>query len=198
MNYQEMTTKEIKSYYALKADNPNVSLAPSGTTEILNYHVIEYSDKPAYDVYTQRVEETAPINYMQTWSVVNLDQGEIDTIDAQNRTAYEGSMERTMKQSQMDALGDPAIHRYTQAMTKYYQMTEPYTQDELDFRGSAEDALAYQEDNAVKYDGVVTGISTLTGSAIVDYPMPDFTPDASTINLDIYLDYLHYGYPKSV
>ncbi len=196
MNYQNMTTQEIKSYYILRADNPNVSLAPDGTIEILNYHVIEYSDKPAYDIYTQRVEEIAPVNYVQTWNIVDLDQVEIDTLDANNRISYENDMDRVMKQTQIDALGNPAAHRYTQAMTKYYQMTEPYTQEELDFRNSAEDALVYQEDNAVKYDDTVNALVPLTGAAIVDYPIPDFTPGVSTINLDIYLDYLHYGYPK--
>ncbi len=199
MNYQEINTKDILSYEELRMGNTDVSIPVIGTELIMDvWHVITNVDVPIYDVYTQRVEEVAPVDYIQTWLVIDLDQAGIDAVDAGNREVYEEDMNTTMIGAQSDALGDPAIHRYTQAMTKYYQMTEPYTQEELDFRGSAEDALVYQEDNAVKYDDTVIALSTLTGSAIVDYPVPDFTPDAGTINLDIYLDYLHYGYPKNI
>ncbi len=196
MNYQHEDTKEIKTYEEVKAVYSNSSIPPDGTIEILSYHVIAATSTPVYDVYTEGVREIAPVDYTQTWEIYDLTQLEIDELDITNRDSYEYNMNRVMIGAQSDALGDPAIHRYTQAMTKYYQMTEPYSQDELDFRASAEDALAYQEDNAVKYDDTVDALAPLTGAAIVDYAMPDFTPDAGTINLDIYLAYLKYGYAK--
>ena len=201
MKYQQINDKTIVGYYDLKAIYPNTILAKNGTQIIENHHSVATTAKPAYDVYTQKVEEIAPVNYVQTWNVVDLTQLEIDAVDAANRVAYEDNMNSVMLQAQMEALGDPAIHRYTQGMTRYSSIIAIVatggtpTQEESDFAQGAEYGLSYQEVNALNYSNTVVAISALSGQAILDYPMPSFTMSAAAqTGYQPYLDYLDKGF----
>jgi len=202
MNYQQMIDKTIVSYYSLKKDiYPDVSIAKDGTIEIIDYHVIALTPVPPYDIYTQKVEETAPVNYAQTWDVDNLNAQEIIDLDASNRVIYADNMTTNMLTAQVDALGAPAVHRYTQAITRFAYLNKKVIdggtldQEEIDFIGGAEIGLEYQEDNAAKYKTATVALESLTGQAIVDYTEPDFTMTPTTqTGYKPYLDYLEQGY----
>ena len=78
MTYQNINTKEVVNYFKLKEIYPNVTLALDGTSEILDYHVVEDTEKPTYDLATQKLIELSPINYKQVWEVVDLVDEEIE------------------------------------------------------------------------------------------------------------------------
>lgn len=79
MNYQNMTDQTIKNYYTIKKENPNVSLPKDGVELMMDlWHVITTTPKPIYDIYTQTLEEIAPIDYVQTWQINEMTQPELD------------------------------------------------------------------------------------------------------------------------
>ena len=203
MNYQNKTTLDVVSYYTLKNTiYKDRGVPKDGITEIWDYHVITPVAKPAYDVYTQTCTEIAPVAYVQTWSVVDMTQPEIDAYDVNLRVQYEESMNRDMITAQIDALGDPAVHRYTQGMTRYTSLIGKIvsggtpTTEELAYMDGAEVGLEYQEVNALNFAGAVASIGSLSGQDILDYPQPNFTMNPATqTGYQPYKDYLANGFP---
>jgi len=166
------------------------------------------SDKGYYLV----VGASMPYNpelYTQTSTyVINEPNKQVDKVytnvaisDETLRSNYETSMNTTMITSQVDALGDPAVHRYTQGMTRYTSLVGKIvgggtpTTEELAYMDGAEVGLQYQEVNALSFAGAVASIASLSGQAILDYPMPNFTMNPATHSgYQPYLDYLNNGY----
>jgi len=96
-------TQEVKNYYTLKEENPNVSMPQDGTEVILTvWFVVHVTPKPAYDTDTQKLEAQAPIKtggiYKQEWGVKPLTQQELDD----NLTASISSAISTIKRDTRD------------------------------------------------------------------------------------------------
>ena len=202
MNYQNTTTLTVEPYVNLKKIiYKDSSIPKDGTIEILEYHVISVTPKPSYDATTQKCVGLAPVNYAETWSIVDMTQQEIDDNNIKLRSQYEENMNRVMIMAQVEALGEPAVHRYTQGMTRYTSLIGKIvgggtpTSEELAYMDGAEVGLEYQEVNALNFAGVVASIGSLSGQAILDYPQPNFTMNPATHSTyQPYLDYLDNGY----
>jgi hypothetical protein len=79
MKYQNKTTKEIVTYHKLNKEiYKDKSIPKDGTVEILDYHVITPTDRPAYDSATQKLVELDPVDYVQTWELVDLTEEELE------------------------------------------------------------------------------------------------------------------------
>ena len=92
MNYQNITTKEVKTYNTIRQENKSVSLPKDGTEMLMDiWHVITTTQQPSYDKYTEAVRELPPVNYVQTWEVYALTQEQIDAniLNAQVRKTNE-------------------------------------------------------------------------------------------------------------
>jgi len=199
---------QIKSYSEIKAMNPNTSFPAQGQAIVLDiWYFINPSPKPSYDQYTERVQGETPTYdgsiYHQAWSVVllNLTPEELTARDDKLRVDYEADMNTTMLEAQIAALGNPAVHRYTQGMTRYTSLIGKIvgggtpTTEELAFMDGAEVGLLYQETNALDFAGAVDAIALLSGADIVNHTIPDFTmPPATQGGYQPYLDYLDNGY----
>ena len=121
--------------------------------------------------------------------------------DVQYRADYEENMNSVMVTAQIDALGDPKLHRYSQGMQRFTVLNRKVIdgasldQEEVDFIDGAEIGLEYQEANAITYSSTVHAISTLSGSEIISYPMPSFEMNPATHSgYQPYLDYLNAGF----
>ena len=77
--YQHITTKELKEYRDIKSLDTTISYPVNGT-EMLgeDWRLVVTTTKPIYDVYTEGINEIAPINYIQTWEVYTLSATELD------------------------------------------------------------------------------------------------------------------------
>ena len=121
--------------------------------------------------------------------------------DDSYRAQYEDNMTNVMLTAQVDALGDPAVHRYTQGMTRLTHLVNAreqgatLDQEEIDFIDGSKLGLDYQEANAISFSTAKADLLLLTGQAILDYPMPDFTMSpVISIGYQPYLDYLNLGH----
>ena len=201
MNYQNTITDELKLYKELQAEYPGVFLAKDGSELVMDYHVITPSEPPVYDVYTQKITEVAPVNYIQTWLVVALTVPEVDGVDNNNRTIYENDMNRQMREDQMNSLGDPSGFRFLQGMSRVSHLVnkkddgDTLNQEESDYIDGSKVGLEYQETNATAFAATVDEIALLSGGDIVSHAMPDFTMTPTTqTGYQPYLDYLEQGY----
>jgi len=79
--YQNITTKEIKTYSEVRELSKNVSYPKSGG-ELLGkeWKLIKETPTPAYNELTEKVVEGEPQGFKQTWVVVPLPQSEINKI----------------------------------------------------------------------------------------------------------------------
>ena len=112
MKYQNENTKEIKEYRDIKSENKNVSFPKEGAEIILGtWRFIQPTSKPAHDTDTHYVEEIAPIDYAQTWQVIERDQADKDKVkaDKDKKTLevdwdqYKQDEEAAKKQAWIDA-----------------------------------------------------------------------------------------------
>ena len=91
------TQGDIKTYHQLTRNkNPKPRI---GTQQIDDYTLITPTAQPECLV-TQKVVEVTPVNYMQTWQVVDLTQAEQDA----KLEALKTQKKQAMKQARKDAL----------------------------------------------------------------------------------------------
>ena len=174
-------------------------IAPSFTVLDMNSTKDELNDDiPEPDLFVG-----SSMSYNSGWAITN--QTAYDEAyaarDEKYRAEYEENMNSVMLAAQIDALGEPAVHRYTQGMSRTTNLVGTIAnggtlnQEEMDFIAGSDVGLQYQEDNAAAYALAVTEIAGLSGQAILDYTMPDFTMDPVTSGeYQPYLDYLNLGY----
>lgn len=97
MNYISTITTNIKSYYRLKSENPEVSLPVDGTEIILtDWYLIHTVPPPDYNRKTQRLETGDPEmvegSYYEVWLIVELTQQELDAIQARKDRNVQSDM----------------------------------------------------------------------------------------------------------
>jgi len=79
MNYQHITTKEVKAHQEIKRINRNTSYPRAGADMLgEEWKLIVNSPLPSTNEDSEGVREIAPVDYVQTWEVYDLTQAEID------------------------------------------------------------------------------------------------------------------------
>jgi hypothetical protein len=120
MKYQHKETKQVKTYRELNVDvYKDMSLPKDGTSEILDYTLIEPTLKPKYDRLTQGVKELDPVNGKQTWLVYQLADNEV-----------QNNLERKMKKDIIKA--EDAITNYIQDAINDYNTTHGVAFKDID------------------------------------------------------------------
>ena len=200
MYYDITNSVELKSVKQCREARPDTSI-PNNPTEqqLLELNIATVVDNGIVEDDITRVTGSSVVYQAPDYVMVYT----YETIpDEELRNNYERNMDSVMKTEQYSALGDPALHRYTQAMTRVIHLVNArqqgatLSQEEVDFIDGSETGLDYQETNAIGYNAAKADLTFLTGQAIVDYPMPQFGMNpATTSGYQPYLDYLDVGYP---
>ena len=102
MNYQHITTKEVKTYSQIKQLNKNVSYPmPGAETLGVVWKLVAETPKPVYNEATEGVREIAPVAYAQVWEVYALTQPEIDAIQAETTLRTRGAKWRKYQEDKL-------------------------------------------------------------------------------------------------
>jgi len=162
--------------------------------DMTNVQVEQYAYDNSFCIGASEQTLAAPIATDDDYLLLNSDED--------LRIMYEDNMTSVMTSAQVDALGEPQGFRFLQGMSRLShlinarQQGATLSQEEIDFIDGSEAGLDYQEINATAFQSAKADLVFLTGQAIVDYPMPDFSMSPSTHSgYQPYLDYLNLGYP---
>ena len=192
----DLTTEVIKKYNQTRKQFGVGENSPEQTCIDKGYLPTNDNTIP-YD----RAIETQSSVYVVGVDIVNKNYTNTPISDETLRSTYEENMTRVMQTEQYNALGDPALHRFTQGMSRVTHLVNArqqgatLNQEEIDYIDGSEIGLDYQEANATMYSNAVSALALLSGQAIVDYPMPDFSMNPATHSgYQPYLDYLNAGY----
>ncbi len=189
MNYINDTTKEQLSHNALKAANPDKSLPAYGTPVIMDvWYLIVASNQPAYDKYTQAVDEVEPVKtgeiYNQTWAIVSLVQEDQDAMLTQSKSnkvyetwRYANSNIASYENGLVsDANTDKSkrLSHDNDARTNKRINSEALTPDEDTAQADFEGYIAFSDDTNSQANTTEDSIMAMTdGNAIDDIVVAD-------------------------
>tara|TARA_R110000796_G_scaffold42012_9_gene104158 strand:+ start:417 stop:977 length:561 start_codon:yes stop_codon:yes gene_type:complete len=84
--YQNIETNQAMTYAQLKKSLVNCSVPSSGTPIIADvWNLVEKTQIPDSDPYTQGVQESAPVNCVQTWEVFDLEGDKLEIAQKEQR-----------------------------------------------------------------------------------------------------------------
>jgi len=190
-NYINDTTQEVKSYYTIKAESPNISIPKNGTEVILDiWYFINPTAQQAYDEQFEKLVEGAPTKvgnmYYQVWDLVFLTQPEID-VRVENVRVIRKQEIKTDVLTQLDSFYESedltqarVRDQITSKYNTYSRLPTP-TQDQIDYMTETDAVTDYT--TSIYDDLFQAGIeidAMITEQEVLDYvfvmpPLPTVT-----------------------
>jgi len=114
VEYQHITTKEIKLYTKIKQASPHISYPPIGSAMLgSEWKLIIPTAVPSLDIYTEKAVELAPVDYTQTWEIVPMTQLEIDTALTTYKAKKLLELDRDIKDNERFLVSVPLVDTST-------------------------------------------------------------------------------------